>query len=405
MSGLRLPRPLAAPAAVLALAAAAPAPAVAGSSDPTNPLAGKRQFVDCEAGRTSSAPRFSAWYHFARSRGTSRTLLAKIAHVPTVKWFTAGSEDPVGPVSRQQERYFANVDHPQLGGASCRQRIGYSAREWSAGPIPPEDRDPYVGSYPVIAFRALNDKTCGADADPGNRYRARIDALVHQLGRTYDASEPYRFWSKAPPPFAHWRPYHAREAAVILEPDALGLMGRRARHCVSGGQKKTALALMRYAVGQLGDLPDVTVYIDAGAGDWLHVGEAVTLLRRAGVSGARGFALNASHFNSTSEELDYGEKVARRLDKHFVLNTAENARDVNGANCNPAGAGLGRQPTTSTGSARADAFLWISRPGISSNAGNRCGRGPDTNVWFQAQALSLARHAAFDEASWPPKPL
>jgi hypothetical protein len=398
-------RPLAALAALLVLAALAPATAVAGAPDPSNPLAGQRQFIDCEAGRTSSAPRFSAWYYFARSRGTSRRLLAKIAHVPTVKWFTAAPTDPVGPLSRQQERYFANVDHPQLGGASCAERIGYSGREWSAGPVPDADRDSYVGSYPVVAFRALNDKSCGGDADPGNRYRDRIDALAHQLGRTYDASDPYRFWSSGPPPFARWRPYRARGAAVILEPDALGLMGRRARHCVSGGQKTTALALLRYGVEQLGGLQGVSVYIDAGAGDWLHVDEAVTLLRRAGVHGARGFALNASHFNSTSEELAFGERVARRLDTHFVVNTAENARDVGGANCNPAGAGLGREPTTSTGSVRADAFLWISRPGISSNAGNRCGRGPDTNVWFQAQALSLARHAAFDRASWPPKPL
>jgi hypothetical protein len=398
-------RPLAVLIALLALAAIAPAHAVADGSDPSNPLAGRRQFVDCEAGRTSSAPRFSAWYHFARARGTSRRLLAKIAHVPTVKWFTAGPTDPVGPMSRQQERYFANADHPQLGGASCAVRIGYSGREWSAGPIADEDRDPYVGSYPVIAFRALNDKSCGADADPGNHYRDRIDALVRQLGRTYDSSEPYRFWSTAPPPFARWRPYRPRAAAVILEPDALGLMGRRARHCVSGAQKRTALALLRYGVEKLGSLPDIAVYIDAGAGDWLDVDEATMLLRRGGVRGARGFSLNASHFNSTSDELAFGEKVARRLDTHFVINTAENAHDVRGANCNPARAGLGKEPTTRTRSDRADAFLWISRPGISSNAGNRCGRGPDSNVWFQAQALSLARNAAFDRASWPPKPL
>jgi hypothetical protein len=391
--------------AVLALGAVAPGAAVAGGSDPSNPFAGQRQFIDCEAAHTSSASRFSPWYHFHRSRGSSRRLLAKIAHVPTVKWFTTGATDPVGPLSRQQERYFANVDHPQYGGASCARRIRYSGREWGSGPVSAADRDPYVGSYPVLAFRALNDKTCGADADPGNHYKDRIDAFVRQLGRTYDAPEPYRFWSNGPPPFAHWRPYRARAAAVILEPDALGLMGRRAGHCVSGGQKKTALALLRYGAERLGDLPNVSVYIDAAAGDWLHADEAVSLLRRAGIRGARGFALNASHFNSTAEELAFGERVARRLDTHFVLNTAENAHNVHGANCNPPGAGLGREPTTHTGSDSADAFLWISRPGISSNAGNRCGRGPDSNVWFQAQALSLARKAAFDEASWPPKPL
>ena len=42
-------------------------------------------------------------------------------------------------------------------------------------------------------------------------------------------------------------------------------------------------------------LPHTTVYIDAGAADWLSVGQAAWLLENAGVQYARGFSLDDTH--------------------------------------------------------------------------------------------------------------
>src|SRR4051794_33088782 len=220
-------------ALALGLALTAPTVATAGQGDATNPFVGHRQFIDCEYGHTATAPKWSAWHHYYRSRGAKRKLLAKIARTPTVKWFTANAGDPVRPMARMVERYVANVDHPAYGGGACAKKLHYSARKWQS-PVPAAQRDPYVGDYPVLAFRALNDKRCGADADPRGTYRPRIDALARELSRTYAASEAYKFWSSGPPPWARWRPAPARPAAVILEPDALGLMGARSRHCLRG---------------------------------------------------------------------------------------------------------------------------------------------------------------------------
>jgi hypothetical protein len=65
-------------------------------------------------------------------------------------------------------------------------------------------------------------------------------------------------------------------------------------------------------------------------------------------------------------------------------------------------------PTTRTASRWADAYLWVSRPGLSSN-GKRghpaCGRGPTDNVWWTQRALEEALRARVPNPAWPPAPL
>ena len=97
------------------------------------------------------------------------------------------------------------------------------------------------------------------------------------------------------------------------------------------------------------------------------------------MASTRGFVLGSTHFNRTGKEIAYGNKVARALGgKHYIVNTAENANGAlpkrkwgkygsKATACNPRNAGLGTQPTTNTASVYADAYLWVSRPGISSN--------------------------------------
>src|SRR5204863_4366029 len=124
---------------------------------------------------------------------------------------------------------------------------------------------------------------------------------------------------------------------------------------------------LRPAIERLEQQPHVVLYIDAGAADALPWRRNASLLRRAGVGQAQGFALNATHFDWTTTELHYGQQIARALGgKHFVINTGENGRGplvpknrvLNGNEvlCNPPGRGLGPQ-STDTGYLWADAFL------------------------------------------------
>jgi endoglucanase len=152
--------------------------------------------------------------------------------------------------------------------------------------------------------------------------------------------------------------------------------------------------------------PHVSVYIDGGAADALSAGRTSTLLRRAGVANAQGFFLNSTHFDWTTKEVAYGQKIAQKLGGvHFIVNTAENGQGPlvphsrvkygNEELCNPAGRGLGPL-STQTGYTYVDAFLWFTNPGGSGGQGTGCGTGaPPTAVFWPQYAAGLARRADF----------
>lgn len=370
-----------------------------------NPLQGKRIFTDCETSRHSWAAKYDPWYAVRHHPGYG-TALRKIAEVPQAKWFAGIHERP----TRQVERFFANVDDPQYGGPSCSTPLARGAR------------DAYVGDYPVIVIRRLVEGSCAGMKRVGNEYKAWIDEFIRMSQLTFvpNEGERYQFWMGKRFPRGRWVKTSNRQMTIILEPDALGLMGSR-RSCLKRSQVPSRLALLAYAARRLGSTPGMNVYIDAGSSTWLKRSTAASYLRRAGVRYVRGFSTNTMHFNRTSRERRFGDALARSLGKHYVINTSQNAngslpKRMQGrygsiaTNCNPRNAGLGTQPTTRTGSPYADAFLWISHPGLSSNgkAGHlQCGRkdGPTGNVFYLKHAVRLARQANFSKAAWPPPAL
>ncbi len=99
--------------------------------------------------------------------------------------------------------------------------------------------------------------------------------------------------------------------ALVLQPD-LPLAACQPDH------GRRMLAMLRWTAHRFNSLPHTTVYLDAGSSDWMPVGRISSLLRRAGVSGVRGFALNLTHYDSTPRELAYGRRVARDLARHGV---------------------------------------------------------------------------------------
>ncbi len=363
------------------------APPMAAAQD-GNPLVGKRQWIDCATGHLRGAAPYSVWPDLwqAQRAGDARrvALLEKIAHVPQAKWL-AGTNVRADP-RRVIGGHVANMIATEWGGPSCQTH--YGARG-GAG-------DPYVGNYPVFALRQLEHEDCNRRYDGGGAWnRARNGRYLPWLEAFIDALAPI-----------------GHNATVIVEPDGLPVI----RNCLSRRAGRQRLALMRAVSRRLGGIPNLTTYIDIGSSGWLRKGPAKRLLRRAGVRHVRGFALNTTHFHYTRRELRYGNALARGLGKHYVINTAENGRGglKNAKNpkdrfCNPVNAGLGPLPTTRTASPYADAYLWISRPGLSSNGhgGQRqCSRGPGGNVFWHVKAFQEARRAVFEAPPpWPPRPL
>jgi endoglucanase len=144
------------------------------------------------------------------------------------------------------------------------------------------------------------------------------------------------------------------------------------------------LNLIDWTVRQFSPLPHTTVYIDAGAADWQTPAAMASMLKRAGVARARGFALNLTHYDSTPRQVAYGKKIVNELARrgvrnvHFTVNTAQNGRPFTtqahmhefkvAAVCRTrssrACVTLGQPPTTNTGIASVDGYLWLGRPWI-----------------------------------------
>lgn len=189
-------------------------------------------------------------------------------------------------------------------------------------------------------------------------------------------------------------------AVLFLEMDSLITMP-----CLSGHGQAEREAELRDAINTLtADCPHLVIYLDAGAADALSAGAAARFLRASGVAKIQGFFLNSTHFDWTSNEIHYGNRIARMTGgKHFVVNTAENGRgplrprdrvhEGNEVLCNPPGRGLGPRPTTATGFPDVDMFAWIGNPGES---GGACRPGaPPTGFYWPAYALMLVRNADF----------
>jgi endoglucanase len=200
--------------------------------------------------------------------------------------------------------------------------------------------------------------------------------------------------------------------ALVLQPDLPFAL------CIPH-RSPMPLLLVAYAARKFAALPHTTVYIDSGAADWPTVGQAVWMLRAAGIRYARGFALNATHYDSTQRQIAFGARLVGALahagypHRHFVINTSQNGhpftfQQYHGnflfvAACGTRASGrclsLGIPPTTDVANRRwglspmarrtaarlVDAYLWVGRPWLDSQ-----------NQYLDlARALALARTTPF----------
>jgi endoglucanase len=195
---------------------------------------------------------------------------------------------------------------------------------------------------------------------------------------------------------------------IAFEPDSLGTL-----KCLAKRRQRARLNVLRYGVDVLSQLPNATIYLEAGASDWEPPKRVAKKLRYIGIRKVRGFMVNVTHYDWTRDNIRYGRKVSNRVGgKPFVISTAMNGRGpvhykrrvghrtrVINVHCHPRYRGLGPAPTTRTASRKVDAYFWINRPGYS---GGKCNGGPKrVGAWWPARALQMAQYAT----SWldPPK--
>jgi endoglucanase len=336
--------------AILALALSAPlAPAataqVSAPSDPRgvdpsspNPLVGLRFFVD----HTTPAWRQYSYYR-RRHRGAAAAQMWKLAREPKFRWY-------------------GRWDRP------LRPRV----REYI-------DRAQAQGAVPQMLVMRHQGKKCGGGYGGGD---AAEDARTRSWYRAFaDAVGDSR-------------------AVIGFEPDSLGTLD-----CLRGNRRQARLNLLRYGVDVLSQLPNATIYLEGGASDWEPAKRTARQLRYIGISKVRGFMLNVTHFDWTGNNILHGLQISRLTGgKPFVVSTSFNGRGpvhywrvIAGHRrrinvwCHPPRRGLGPKPTTETANRKADAYMWIGRPGYSAGS---CNGGPlPVGSWWPARALMYARYA------------
>jgi endoglucanase len=126
--------------------------------------------------------------------------------------------------------------------------------------------------------------------------------------------------------------------------------------------------------------PNAKVYLDGGHSTWNSATDQANRLRAAGVQFADGFYTNVSNFNSTANEMNYGNAIISALNgagvtgKRQIIDTSRNG-GATGDWCadDNTDRRIGQWPTLNTGSANVDGLLWVKPPGEADGCGFTAG--------------------------------
>jgi len=230
--------------------------------------------------------------------------------------------------------------------------------------------------------------------------------------------------------------------ALVIEPDSLPNLVTNANLTTCQASASDYKAGVAYALKNL-NLPNVAMYIDAGHGGWLgwdaNLQPGADMLssvyKTAGspkqvfgiatnVAGWNAFSASPGEFSTTTDakynkcqdEKRYVNAFSPLLKKggmpnHAIVDTGRNAvqglRKEWGDWCNVNGAGFGARPTSTTGDALVDAFVWVKpggeSDGVSDSTANRydsfCGKddaykpAPQAGQWNEAYFEMLLKNA------------
>ena len=280
----------------------------------------------------TNSPAAQQALQWSSTRPRDVALLQKIADKPTAIWLGSWSSDAV-----------------------TREKISNTMSSAQTS-----------GSIPTFVLYNIPSRDCGSYSAGGANDPSGYASWIHMVSNAL---------GKSP-------------SIVILEPDALSQMD-----CLSSVRQDERMKLLRDAITTLKTNTGAYVYLDAGHGGWLPVSTMSDRLKKAGIFQADGFSLNVSNFHSTTASVAFGKEVSSQTgNKYFVIDTSRNGLGSNGEWCNPSGRALGQQPTTHTGEALVDAYLWIKVPGESDGT---CNGGPSAGTWWSEYALGLSSRSSW----------
>lgn len=233
---------------------------------------------------------------------------------------------------------------------------------------------------------------------------------------------------------------HSKTKIVLLiEPDSLGNLVTNLGVAKCQEAHDTYISGVEYALKTL-NFDNVSMYIDGAHSGWLgwpaNIGSAADLFASvyagAGKPKAlRGLVTDVSNYNGfdlaskpvyTESNPNYDEKhyinaiapllTAQGFPAHFIVDQGRSgvqptAQSQQGDWCNVIGTGFGIRPTTNTGDALVDAFVWVKPGGESDGTSDtsaarydaHCGYAdalkpaPEAGTWFQAYFEQLLRNA------------
>jgi endoglucanase len=309
-----------------------------------NPLLGQRYFVD------RMEPAYLQWTRWKRAGQAGKAdTIWKLAREPRFRWFGKFT------APRMQKKIRGFLDRVQ-----CDQ----------------------PGTVPLMVVMRHQGKGCSGT------YRAGGEAEDRRTMKWYDD-------------FAD----SVGDARVVIafEPDSLGTVD-----CLARDRRQDRLDVLRYGVDRLSQIPNATIYLEAGASDWEPAARTAKQLRYIGIHKVRGFMLNVTHHDWTRNNIQHGVELSRLVGgKHFIINTSYNGRGplhykrwISKAQnkwrrinvwCHPGLRGLGPAPTTATSHPLVDAYMYINRPGYSAGS---CNGGPlPVGTWWAERALMYAEYA------------
>src|ERR687895_88484 len=219
------------------------------AADPAapNPLVGTRFFLD------RMEPAYMQWARWKRAGETSKAdTIWRLAREPRFRWFGKFTRP------RMQKKIRGYLDRVQ-----CDQ----------------------PGTVPLMAVMRHQGKGCSGT------YRAGGEAEDRRTMAWYDD-------------FAD----SVGDARVVIgfEPDSLGTVD-----CLARDRRKDRLDVLRYGVDRLSQLPNATIYLEAGASDWEAASRTASQLRAIGIHLVRGFMLNVTHHDWTRNNIRHGLEISR----------------------------------------------------------------------------------------------
>ncbi|GAA5195957.1 glycoside hydrolase family 6 protein [Rugosimonospora acidiphila] len=307
-----------------------------------------------------------AWLNAgSASAGAISGSLYRDPNSPVARWVAANPSDSRTPVIRdkvasQPAAHWLSTFNQSTVQSEVATYVGAAA----------------VGQLPVLSVYEIPNRDCGGASAGGapnlTQYQSWISSFSAGLG--------------------------GRPVIVILETDAIALQTCLSASDVTARDQALATAVQTIKAADSG----AKVYLDGGHSAWNSASDQANRLKAAGVGAADGFFTNVSNFNSTANEAAYGRSIISALNglgvpnKHQIIDTSRNG-GASGDWCadDNTDRRIGQYPTTNTGDANIDAYLWIKPPGEADGCAYAAGS-------FQPNlAYSLASSAPYPPSAPP----